>query len=160
MDGQYQVVFDLAQSGYKAWWFPASGLIGVAIGLTMLFSPHNFETSRWPAGGVRILGVLFLAFSAAWTFNTFKGTFDHYRKLADRLARGDYQVVEGTVDNYERLRTAERFSVGGVRFEYSDARVTSAFNDTSGPIRPGLYVRISHADGAILRLEVRKVKPR
>ncbi len=54
----------------------------------------------------------------------------------------------------------ESFSVRGVRFSYSDFKVTDAFNNAAsrgGPLNSDSYVRICYdpAGNAILRLEVR-----
>jgi hypothetical protein len=51
----------------------------------------------------------------------------------------------------------ESFVVGGRRFSYSDYSVTPGFSNTrshGGPIDNGVYVRITHRDNTILRLEI------
>jgi hypothetical protein len=74
------------------------------------------------------------------------------------------RVVEGTVDDFQPLSASghgeESFFVAGVRFAYSDYRVSDGFNNASGlggPIRGGQIVRICYdpADHTILRLEIR-----
>ena len=50
--------------------------------------------------------------------------------------------------------------MSGVRFRYSAADLSQGgFNSESsddGPIREGVYVRIAHHNGRILKIEVRK----
>jgi hypothetical protein len=51
----------------------------------------------------------------------------------------------------------ESFVVDGKRFSYSDFIVTSGFHNAAshgGPIRAGLYVRVSYIGNVILRLEI------
>ena len=51
----------------------------------------------------------------------------------------------------------ESFVVGGRRFSYSDFVVTSGFHNAAshgGPIREGLYVRVTYLGNLILRLEI------
>jgi hypothetical protein len=77
---------------------------------------------------------------------------------------GAFEIVEGEVRDFQTpppgKRTPESFTVSGVRFSYSDADLSQGgYNRESGddgPIREGLHVRISHHDGRILKIEVRK----
>ena len=77
---------------------------------------------------------------------------------------GDFQVVEGDVRDFQPMPKAgharESFTVSGVRFDYSDFDAsTGSFNNAAshgGPIQSGLYVRIRHHDGRILKIEIRK----
>jgi len=160
MDGQYYVVFDLALSGYKAWTSLVPGLIIFAVGLLAAFFPGVVPVPwPWSRPGVQAVGWIMAVFSAAITMFGFWVTYDEYRTLNERLAKGQFAVAEGIVENYERDRTYERFTVSGQEFAYSDFNVTSAFNNTAaegGPIRLELQVRIVHADGKILRIEIRK----
>jgi hypothetical protein len=76
----------------------------------------------------------------------------------------DYSLVEGTVTNFHPMpksgHDTERFTVEGVKFEYSDFDLSKGgFNNTAshgGPIREGLPVRIAYRDGRILKLEIGK----
>jgi hypothetical protein len=56
----------------------------------------------------------------------------------------------------------EHFTVCGVPFSYSDYVVTEGFNRTSshgGPMREGLWVRITYVGDIIARLEIAKDDP-
>lgn len=76
------------------------------------------------------------------------------------LAAGAYQVVQGSVDNfqpsYHEGRKEESFMVSGQVFRYSDNALTMCFNQTEahgGPIHAGISVRITYSDDCILRIE-------
>jgi hypothetical protein len=160
MEGAYYIAFDLVTSGYKAWVFPARGLVFVAGGLLLAFFPGVLPVPwPWTRQGIQAFGWIFAAFAVLWTGFSFWSTHSEYRHLADSLAAGRYQTVEGIVENYAGNEEDEKFSVNNVWFEYSDNRVTSAFNNVAalgGPVRPGLHVRIAHVDGKIVRLEIRR----
>lgn len=88
----------------------------------------------------------------------FQGTWE----IVQAAERGDYEVVEGSVTDYEVTgpdgKRVESFRVDGVPFRYSESSVTAGFDQTAprgGPIRPGLHVRLAHRGGVILRVETR-----
>jgi hypothetical protein len=81
------------------------------------------------------------------------------------LSKGDYQTVEGTINNFDPMpyegHRMECFSVQDKRFCYSDYFIVPGFRNTTshgGPIRPGLKVQIAYISAArhntILRLEI------
>jgi hypothetical protein len=141
-------VFNLADSGYRDWMFPAFGLIFVAIGL---FLPRLVQAGLF-GSNPRVgswFRPLFLGFAIFWTVTAFLATFIEYLKDRDALISGKAAYVEGTVENFVPMpysgHAMESFSVNGVPFNYSDNVVKAGFNNTAshgGPIRQGLYVRI------------------
>jgi hypothetical protein len=77
------------------------------------------------------------------------------------LREGQYSVVEGPVTDFVPMpyegQSQENFAVNGHRFSYSDYSMTAGLRNAAshgGPIREGLYVRISYSGNLILRLEV------
>jgi hypothetical protein len=79
--------------------------------------------------------------------------------------KGDYQVVEGIVTNFDPMpyegHKSECFSVLDKRFCYSDYAIDPGFRNTAshgGPIRSGLKVRIAYKPttrrNMILRIDV------
>jgi hypothetical protein len=115
---------------------------------------------RWQT---TILSYFVFAFGLVWTAGTFAYTYGGYIANLTALRNRSYQVVEGRVTNFSPLPVSghgvESFDVDGVSFSYSDYIITSGFNHTAangGPIRPGLYVRVTYVDDAILRLEIAK----
>ena len=162
---QYQTVFDLAQSGYKTWPFPALGLIFVMIGAVMVFFPAFFNSFSWgfiKGQGRRVFSWFFLLFSIAWTTLAFLSTYGEYSTLRDRLDRRTVEVVQGNVENFQADAKRESFDVSGTHFEYSYYTASNAFNTPSthgGPLRAGLRVRITHVEGKIVRLEILRTNP-
>jgi hypothetical protein len=127
----FKTVFDVSQQAYKTAWFPALGLIAGAFGAVLVFRPALLRHfTQLPPHGI------------AWDLNT-----------------GQYSVAEGPVTHFvaNPYKPAESFSVNGHRFFYSEGIVIAGFHDTAahgGPIREGLYVRITYSGNLILRLEV------
>jgi len=144
----FKTVFDVTQQGYAAWWFPAFGLLFVCIGALFVFAPTTMNRllPRGPKGRARtVFNWCFFIFAIAWTLLNFVITYDSYRKAMMALRDGQYAIVEGYVSDK------------GHRFSYSDYVASAGFNNTAshgGPIREGLYVRVTYTNGVILRLEV------
>jgi hypothetical protein len=84
--------------------------------------------------------------------------------MASRAARDPTTpVVEGRVEGFQPAPAEghqdETFTVGGVRFAYSDYVITGGFNQTQshgGPIHEGVAVRIHYIPGpnVIVKLEI------
>lgn len=156
----FQTAFDVNEQGYATWWFPASGLLFVAFGALLVFGP-TLMRSGVQGTKRRILSWFFFAFALLWTVVGFAETYREYRVASSDLSSGHYSVVEGPVTDFVpkpyATHSKESFTVGGRRFSYSDAIVTSGFNSTvyrDGPIREGLYVRVTYSGNLILRLEI------
>jgi hypothetical protein len=143
---EYNVVFDVAESGYRQWCFPAFGLIFVAAAF------------RAPIRTPGLRRGFYIVFAALWTILAFGGTLADYLNLSADLRNGRCSVVEGVVSEYRQLPPGpETFVVAGQRFKYSDHVLTAGFNHTQshgGPMREGLRVRIHYAGNEIARLEI------
>ena len=115
-----------------------------------------------------IFPVAFTSFAAIMTIFTTFSYFHSKSKTSEIISNRQYEVVEGTIENFDRMpyggHRSESFSVSGIFFEYSDysshAGINS-FNQTvshGGPIRSnGQRVRLSYitlSDGTNLILKV------
>jgi len=160
----FTTVFDAGRQGWQTWWFPAAGLIFVGIGGLLVFTPEPMQRLFPQELQVRarpIFSWFFLLFSLLWTGAVFGTTFQEYETVKAVFGAGRYSVAEGPVTNFVPMpytgHAEESFTVNGHRFSYSDYVVTQGFNNTAshgGPIREGLYVRITYYGNLILRLEV------
>ncbi len=148
----YEVVFDVAAAGYKGWWFPAIGAVFTGF---LALAVHHHVKSNSPHQLRAVFLALLAMLSALWTVAVFAMTFGDYYGLKRAIADGRGDVVEGVVtdfwQNYQKGR--EKFCVRNTCFQYSDAVVTAGFN-TTGLIRDGLQVCVTHVSGTIARLEV------
>ena len=102
-----------------------------------------------------------MIFAVVWTVVSFAATYTEYHSTATALSVGRFAIVEGPVTDFVPMPYAghsdESFVVGGRRFSYSDFVVTSGFHNAAshgGPIREGLYVRVTYLGNLILRLEI------
>ena len=153
----YVTVFEITQKPFE-WWFPAVGLLAVPVGVAMILVAR-----KWPSQTrAKVTGYFFVIFGSVWSIATFVGTFSQYRKCIDAYRTRTYQVVEGTVENFDPMpfegHRDECFRVQDKTFCYSDYRIQPGFNHSAshgGPIREGLPVRLAYFDGQILRLEIR-----
>jgi hypothetical protein len=160
----YQVVFDIADAGYKSWTFPAPGLILVAVGAGLVMFRKRLPGwwGKHPRAS-SAFSFFFLGFAVLWTIISFVGTYTEYASLSSAAASGRTKVVEGTVTSFKPMPASghamERFCVKDACFEYSDYVITAGFNNTAshgGPIKEGLPVRVTYVDNTIVRLEVLK----
>ncbi len=161
-DGEFTVIFDLAKEGYREWWFPAFGLIFVAVGFAIPALTRCGIFRKQPPLLEKWFSKIFLAGALLWTGTVFLSTFGDY--LQDRRAfrKGEFSYVEGKVENFLPMpcggHAMESFTVQGVPFSYSDYVVTPGFNRTTshgGPLHQGAMVRIWYRGNDILKLEVR-----
>lgn len=160
---EYEVIFDLAQSGYRPWWFPALGLIFTIVGAVLVKFRRVVQQWRMPRVLGKIFPYIFLGFSIFWTLAAFAGTYAEYYFLRKAYDEGRYQVLEGIVAQFDPMpysgHKRESFVVGGKKFSYSDFEMTSAFNNTQshgGSIRDGLYIRVTYVEDAIVKLEIKR----
>ena len=167
----YRIVYDITKEA-PAVWFPAVGLIFVAIG-AILWRYRDRLPAGWhgpfrsrPAWRKAFAG-FYLGFSLIWTTIASIGVRGSFFGARRAMSDGSARIVEGVVENFHPMPYAghdtERFTVGGVRFAYSDYIVGPGFNNTSshgGPIREGLSVRIHYNGGpnnaTILKLEIKE----
>jgi hypothetical protein len=163
---QYVLIFDVVESGFRNWWFPALGLIFVAVGIFLVKNrkilPYMFPGQMGPKDGIK-LGVFVLICSVLWIGFTFGSSWRDFSTLRNALKEGHVDVVEGRVENFVSIpHKTERFSVCGAAFSYSNYGVTAGFNNTNsfgGPLRGGVWVRIAHLGNSIARLEIATQDP-
>lgn len=158
----YDLVFDVAQAGYRSW--PP---VTIGIGFTVI-GGWLIKNRRWvPVQGPRwfrsAFPFVFFGVACCWTAAVVSSTYLKYRSLTRALQDGRVSVVEGPVDQFVPMaytgHSLERFSVAGITFAYSDFVVTGGFNNTSshgGPIRLGRYIRVTYVGEDIVRLEIRR----
>ena len=153
---EYTTVFDVGQSGYRQWSFPAHGLLFVVVGAGLVLFRRRLR-SRMPS----FFPFVFLGFALFWTFIAFVSTSGGYSALSSALREDRCSVVEGVVSDFHPMpytgHQMEWFVVDGRRFEYSDYVIVPGFNNTAshgGPIRQGLQVRVHYVGNNIARLEV------
>jgi len=155
------LIFDIAREGYRTVWFPASGLLFVALGVAAVVYERRSRpaASNWR----RALGPwALLTFTSLWTLTAGVSTYREYANLRRAVEAGEVQYVEGPVESFLPMPVnghgVEQFEVHGKHFEYSPNVVSAGFNKPStqgGPIRAGRYVRVGYVGQTIVRLETR-----
>jgi hypothetical protein len=132
-------------------------LCGAAFGSALLIRARRVK-SPFQIGFAIVWLVLWAGLGGVGLGNVF---YQRWRCISWARAE-DFAVVEGRVHDFVPMPYAghadESFGVGDTRFSYSDFNISKGgFNNTAshgGPIREGLYVRVSHRNGRILKLEV------
>ncbi|MBD1575662.1 hypothetical protein HC723_04240 [Vibrio sp. S11_S32] len=156
----YEVVFMMARGGLGSLTFAIPGLVFIAIGFFLIKNRDRLAKYRSRLF-VTIFSWFFFVFAVLWTLLAGLGIGLIQYQLRSDYAEGNYEIVEGIVENFEPMpyegHQSESFTVNGIKFKYSDFRVTSGFNNTKshgGPIRENLPVRISYIGNTIIKLEV------
>jgi hypothetical protein len=158
----FVTLYDASQAGYN--WLPAiTGLFLVGGGILALCRPALFEKQFSNGRTVRpskTFAWVFLLCAMAISIPMNTVTWSRYQTAISRLRSEDFGIVQGRVENFvpEPLtgHAMESFSVGGKSFSYGQYVDTSGFHNSSshgGPIKEGLYVRISYRGNVILKLE-------
>lgn len=158
----FRTVFDVSQQGFQTWHMIGIGLILTISGAFLVFRPEfmAFLLPTGPQGNIRaIFSKIFFGFALFWTACVSTITIVGYLRARYDLSHGYYSVVEGPVTQFEAggAHRMESFSVHGVRFTYVDGEETSGFHTSvayGGPIREGVWVRVTYKANLILRLEV------
>jgi hypothetical protein len=154
-------VFDIFDSGFKDWTFPAFGLFFVTIGILMFSFPQIIKTSG------KFFRYFYLGFAIFFTLIVYFSMYSKHQHHLMLAQENKWRLVEGPVENFVPMpffgKGLESFSVSGVKFGYSDDLVIDGFNNTSshgGPIKKDSYVRIWYdpSGNQILRLEIRYFK--
>ena len=144
--GRLVKIFDVQDSGFRDWTFPAFGLLFVVIGLFILVFPNLIRAVGIPylnlqSGLQKSFPYVFVGFAVIWTAIAFFTTYSAYLRHRALVVEGRCNSVEGPVEHFVPMPYAghaqESFSVAGVPFRYSDFIITDGFNNTSshgGPI--------------------------
>ena len=158
---EYDVIYDIRDQGLGL----VRSLVVLAwlAGLLLVGGVFVTRLRRGEYGALPFLG-LWLAFWLCAGGLGIGNVVKQQVKCINWARDGRFEVAEGEVRDFQTpppgKRTPEAFTVAGARFSYSDADLSQGgFNSESsdrGPIREGVYVRISHHDGRILKLEIRK----
>jgi hypothetical protein len=154
---EYQVAYDVVTEGLRGA-LPTDYYIAWAVTVVGGICAIYYGIRRRQVRPV-LVGLFFGGFFTYWAVVG-------YRRQASLIASartGDYQVAEGVVTNFRpRPKSGkgfEEFTVNQLRFAYLDGTQGVGFSQdvtAGGPIREGLQVRVSHRDGRILKLEIRR----
>ncbi len=144
-------------------------LVGLGIFFYHLIAVKNTQHSRSLLNRRNygmFFGILFASLTGLIALVLIPANINEYQKTKRIYDSRDYEIVQGTVENYHPMPATghdrESFTVKGVSFEFSDYDVSDyGYNNAAskgGAIKEGLYVRIAYFNNGnrnvILRLEV------
>jgi hypothetical protein len=155
---EFRIVYDILNEGYGIEPFLLvliAGCLALALYFQIVLVFESGILSREARDFAPIILVpvmmVILIFSGVNTFQT-RG------ECLERAVQGNFSVSEGVVKNLVSRSKRESFSVNNHNFEYSSYDLTECgFNlNSATTIREGMYVKISFANGRILKIEVPK----
>lgn len=86
-----------------------------------------------PKGAERVFLLLFAVVSILVSLFTVAEQIDQYNKIVLAYRKGDYQIVEGYVENFHPMphegHDTEYFEIDGIFFEYSDFTVQQGYHN-------------------------------
>lgn len=159
----YVLVYDASQSPVTTaddFVFPL-----LAAGATILYLTRRrwirtwVEKPDWYERPSLLLGITILFWLI--TLGTWSGVSDE-AALGERVHRGAYELVEGTVENFvpgdRGAHHEESWTIrsGGAvhAYRYLVSRDEPGFRQSAGPVYAGARVRVADVDGVIGRLEI------
>ena len=158
----FRTVFDAGQQAFPTGWTVSFAL--ACVGALLVFRPAlmlEILPNGLQGKARTIFSWFFFLGTTAITIVVFSSEKAAYSATKTALATGGYSVVEGRVADFDPMpyqgHKMESFTVNGRRFTYSDFIETTGFHNAAsrgGPIREGLYVRVSHIGNLILKLEI------
>jgi len=156
----WYIVWDYHQQPILFWALLILPLLFSVLGLFLLIRSESAMMRGTSCTMLLVGGLVFLIPAIS--------TVSSYVTVRQAISAGTYQVTEGYVTNFTAATTdrvdgmtgGESFAVGGTRFAFHPAMPNGIFLSRTvaagGPVRDGRYVRISHLNGNIFRVEARR----
>lgn len=105
-------------------------MLGTTILLFIFLIKNLKEKGSVPVLGIKIVKIFFscmIMFECILIFLIIISQIDLYKETVVAYQNGDYQIVEGYVENFEPMSSdgypPEKFEINGVKFEYSNRRM-------------------------------------
>ena len=145
----------------------AGEVFRLLIGVTALIGGVIALVRNWKNKSAKSwVGPVFItAWALFWLYlHNFPYVFGHINDLVKAYRHGQYQVVEGPVQVlHEQPATGHTkgdiITVNGQQFEVNYFYLTPAYRNTvahGGVLASGVYARIYHHNGEILRVDIRR----
>ncbi len=154
----YRVAYNILEEGYSGWSFDIGCFLFALVGVGLIWVVRKLVKNDY-----RILALItpfvIVVFSVVLGTVGLISGLNEYNKSREMLRDGQTSYVEGVVRYFSSGKNYESFEVNGIEFSYDYNTVNAGFRQTKnhgGPIDKGVYVRIWHDRGTILRLEVAK----
>ena len=150
---QYQVVFDLAQTGFQHWFALAGGFIFIAAAVVMFWLARRGARTAGRWAKLQLVPMtIFLAVWSVLPFVWFADKYRNYLHIRTALEQSHCDVVAGQVTQFGHLPewrkspgVGEEFAVNGIQFSYREGSAQNGFHQ-AGIIHDGQQVRISYYD--------------
>lgn len=118
------------------------------------FYPEDLKKKGFiPASEIKIVKKIFLCaiiIECIVIIVCIMSQIDLYKETVVAYRNGDYQIVEGYVENFERMGSdgypPEKFEINGVKFEYSNHRIVPGYHKAKGDciIGSGQHLKVGY----------------
>ena len=154
----YETLYDIRATSPVNWSTLLWGLAFIVVGLWFVFSYCEDDTDGRPLW----FRIAWLAFAVLWTMLGVGLPLSSHIRNSAALTQGNVRLADGRITDFRSTSDCknERFTVAGHSFQYSYYEEMGRFNrpePCGGPLRPGMYVRISYVnDDDIVKIEKRE----
>lgn len=118
-----RVLYEVSFKFEFAFLIPIAILVFIPIFVITLKKTYSSKVIDVFCGIAFVLVTIALGFSIHSYLNA-------HSKVVGSYERGEYEIVEGYVENYTEGREGESFKIDGVEFYYSDYTVQPGYNNT------------------------------
>ena len=160
----FTTVFEIARNSNGVW---ADLAFRCFVGVAVLLGGVRGLVVKWKKREMKncIAPLFAIGWSVFWIYlHNFPVGFEHINSLVRAYRNGEYQVAEGPVRVlHEQPATGHSqgdiIAVNGQEFEVNYFYATPAYRKTlahGGVLAGGVYARIYHHNGEILRVDLRR----
>jgi hypothetical protein len=160
----FVTVFEIARGSNGVF---ADACFRLLIGIGALVGGVTALLFKWRNNGLKSwIGPVFtIVWSVFWLYlHNFPHVFGHINSLVRAYRCGQYQVVEGEIQMLHQQPATghtkgDIITVNGKQFEVNYFYATPAYRNTlahGGVLASGVYARLYHHNGEILRVDIRK----
>lgn len=154
----YETLYDIRATSPVNWFILVWGLAFIVAGVWFVLNYRGNDTDRRPLW----FRIAWLAFAVLWTMLGVGLPLSSHLRNSAALTEGNVHIAEGRIANFSSTSDCknERFTAAGHSFQYSYYEEMGRFDHPEpcgGPLRPGMYVRISYVnDDDIVKIEQRE----
>lgn len=160
------LVYDIAESGFQAWWLLLPVLLYLVIGILLVgYTDKVIEFfaafgTRYGPRYTRAFGFLFALFGLYMTVTSITSAYGDYADLVEAYQNGNHTVHQGIVFDYRTAGTDgqryDTFRINEAKFTLSGDPTSSGYRKTfalGSPIDEGGRIRLLSVGKTIVRLE-------
>lgn len=166
--GDFSTVFEIGRGGngivLDTSWRIMAGIVALVLGILEFRKARKASTS---SGGKYARSIFMIIWAVVWLVAhipmvVMSTTYLNHLLSIERSGQAEVTEGEVVVEHQQPKgghAAGDVIFIGGKKFVIDHFRLTPGYADTiahRGVLRPGVYARLHHYNGAILKVEIRK----